>query len=212
MNGNTASLGLQRYYRWHAHFYDATRWAFLFGRTALIRLAAAHVCPRRILEVGCGTGRNLRELARFFPDAQIVGLDLSEEMLAKARQKLSRYSPRVSLLQREYNAPVSQGDPFDLIVFSYSLSMINPGYREVLDICREDLSPHGCLAAVDFHDTSFPWFRRWMGVNHVRMEGQILMALREAGFLRRSCNITSAYGGLWRWFVYLGRARSNISL
>jgi S-adenosylmethionine-diacylgycerolhomoserine-N-methlytransferase len=128
-------------------------------------------------------------------------------MLAKARQKLRSYGPRVSLLQREYNAPVSQGDPFDLIVFSYCLSMINPGYREVLDICREDLSPHGCLAAVDFHDTSFPWFRRWMGVNHVRLEGQLLAAVREAGFLPRSGNITSAYGGLWRWFVYLGEAR-----
>src|SRR5258705_4591589 len=49
-----------RYYRWHAHFYDVTRWAFLFGRTALIRLAAGQLRPRRILEVGCGTGRILR--------------------------------------------------------------------------------------------------------------------------------------------------------
>ena len=63
MSDDAAFASLDRYYRWHAHFYDATRWAFLFGRKALIRLAAKQLQPRRILEVGCGTGKNLAELA-----------------------------------------------------------------------------------------------------------------------------------------------------
>lgn len=174
MSGGAAVANLDAYYRWHAHFYDATRWAFLFGRNALIRLAAKELRPRRILEVGCGTGRNLAHMARCFPDAEIVGLDLSAEMVAKARKKVEIYGPRVSLLQRVYNAPVSDGDPFDLIVFSYCLTMINPGYAEVLRLCLQDLHPQGRLALVDFHDAGFGWFRRWMGLNHVRMDGQIL--------------------------------------
>ena len=203
VSGDAALRRLHGYYRWHAHFYDATRWTFLFGRTALIRLAAERLRPRRILEVGCGTGRNLTELARFFPEAEIVGLDLSAEMVRKARKKIERYGPRVSLLQRVYDGPVSGGDPFDLIIFSYCLSMINPGYADVLKLCDRDLATQGHLALVDFHDTSFGWFRRWMGLNHVRMDGQVLAALQSAGLNLQPCLVKSAYGGLWRWFACL---------
>ncbi|MGB4876086.1 MAG: class I SAM-dependent methyltransferase, partial [Candidatus Competibacter sp.] len=76
------AAALTRYYRWHAPLYDATRWSFLFGRAALIRGIALHRRPRRILEVGCGTGANLLRLSRWFPDADITGLDLSADMLA----------------------------------------------------------------------------------------------------------------------------------
>ena len=203
VSGRAALASLDGYYRWHAHFYDATRWAFLFGRTALLRLCAEQHRPRRILEVGCGTGKNLAELARFFPQAEIVGLDLSAEMLDKARKKIAGYGPRVSLLQRVYNHPVSDGDPFDLIVFSYCLTMINPGHTEVLRLCEQDLSANGRVAVVDFHDSRFAWFRRWMGLNHVRMDGQILEALQAGGFKLRPCLVRSAYGGLWRWFACL---------
>jgi len=205
VSDNAALQSLHGYYRWHAHFYDATRWAFLFGRTALILQAANQLRPRRILEVGCGTGKNLAELARRFPHAEIVGLDLSAEMLAKARKKIDVYGQRISLLERAYSAPVSNGDPFDLIVLSYCLSMINPGYDEVLALCNLDLSPHGSLAIVDFHDTRFAWFRRWMGVNHVRMDGQILAALEKSRLNLDSCSVTRAYGGLWRRFACLAR-------
>ena len=203
MSGDVALDSLHRYYRWHAHFYDATRWAFLFGRRELIHSAAERLRPRRILEVGCGTGRNLVELARCFPDAQIVGLDLSADMLSKARKKVETYRPRVSLREGAYNFPISSGNPFDLIVLSYCLSMINPGFAEVLRICDQDLSSRGHLALVDFHDTQFNWFRNWMGLNHVRMDGQILAALKEAKLHLHPCKVGSAYGGLWRWFSCL---------
>ena len=203
MSDQAALTNLGGYYRWHAHFYDATRWAFLFGRTDVLRLCAEQQRPRRILEVGCGTGKNLAELARVFPQAEIVGLDLSAEMLGKARKKISGYGPRVSLLQRVYNEPVSDGDPFDLIVFSYCLTMINPGFAQVLRLSEQDLNANGCLAVVDFHDSRFAWFRRWMGLNHVRMDGQIIEALQKTGFTLRPCLVRSAYGGLWRWFCCL---------
>ena len=65
---------LNRYYRWHARLYDATRWSFLFGRGALVRaIAARPEPPRNILEVGCGTGENLVRLARQFPTAAVTG-------------------------------------------------------------------------------------------------------------------------------------------
>jgi S-adenosylmethionine-diacylgycerolhomoserine-N-methlytransferase len=175
VSDNAAFANLQGYYRWHAHLYDATRWSF-------------------------GTGRNLAELARAFPYAEIVGLDLSAEMLAKAQKKIAPYARRVSLRECAYNTPVSGGDPFDLIVLSYCLSMINPGYADVLRLCERDLSPQGRLAVVDFHDTKSAWFRSWMGMNHVRMDGQILAALHAAGLNVQPCVVSPAYGGVWRWF------------
>ncbi|HCN31466.1 MAG TPA: class I SAM-dependent methyltransferase [Verrucomicrobiales bacterium] len=200
---NDASLA--GYYRWHARIYDLTRWAFLFGRGRILRHAARHVVmPERILEVGCGTGKNLVELAEIFPKAQILGLDLSKDMLDQARPKIRRHAPRVSLMQRAYDAPVAIGRKFDLIVFSYSLSMINPGYEKVLDICREDLSARGMVAVVDFHESRQAWFRRWMGVNHVRMEGHILESLRHR-FTAAHCEVRHAYGDLWRYMFFIGQ-------
>ena len=112
MSDRTGVVNLDGYYRWHAHFYDATRWAFLFGRSALLRLCAEEHRPRRILEIGCGTGKNLAELARVFPQAEIVGLDLSAEMLGKARKKIAG-TVREYLCCSECTAPrVSDGNPF----------------------------------------------------------------------------------------------------
>ena len=210
MSDRALSATLNKYYRWQAHLYDSTRWAFLFGRTPLIRMAAEGIRPVRILEVGCGTGKNLAELARVFPEAEIIGLDLSTEMLRKARKKTQVFGSRVSLLQRVYNAPVSDGTPFDLIVFSYCLSMINPGFAEVLQVCLDDLGKEGHVAVVDFHDTGFTWFRRWMGLNHVRMQGQVLAAVAGAGLTIEHCEVRSAYGGLWRWFACVAKRKTGM--
>lgn len=196
---------LAGYYRWHASIYDLTRWAFLFGRNAIVRQANRHMMmPQRILEIGCGTGKNLVTLAERFPKAQIMGLDLSRDMLDRARKKVKGYGPRVGLLHRSYTAPVAMKSKFDLIVLSYSLSMINPGYDEVLRLCREDLSDRGLIVVVDFHESRWAWFRRWMGVNHVRMEGQVLVELRQH-FQPLSCEVKRGYGDLWRYLMFVGK-------
>ncbi len=199
---------LRGYYRLHAGVYDLTRWAFLFGRRTLVAEASRRIDPpARILEIGCGTGKNLAALARAFPKAHLVGLDLSAEMLGRAKAKLAPYGDRVELLHRPYAQPLSEtdgGEGFGLVVVSYALSMMNPGYGQVLAHCRRDLGEGGVLAVADFHDTRHEWFRRWMGVNHVRMEGHLLAALESEcePLLRR---IGRGYGGLWEYFVYLGR-------
>jgi S-adenosylmethionine-diacylgycerolhomoserine-N-methlytransferase len=201
---NAASL--RGYYRWHAKFYDATRWAFLFGRRGLIETVAREIeAPSRILEIGCGTGKNLVALAEAFPSAKITGLDLSSDMLDRARAKTAPFTDRIELLHRPYDGPVAgEEGRFDLIVISYALSMINPGYDEVISLCRGDLREGGVIAVVDFHETRWTWFRKWMGVNHVRMEGQILARL-DAGYDAVVREIGRGYGGLWRYVTFVGR-------
>ena len=193
------------YYRWHAHIYDLTRWAFLFGRRKLVRRVAQLGTPRRILEIGCGTGSNLAQMALAFPEAEITGIDLSEDMLQKAKRKLLKHGVRVRLINRTYDAPFSPEAPFDVIFISYCLSMINPGFEQVLRDCADDLSPSGYIAIVDFHASSSKWFKQWMSLNHVRMEEQISHSLTSLSYVPERVQTSKAFGGLWDYLVYVGR-------
>ena len=195
---------LERYYRLHARIYDLSRWSFLRGRKALMAQAADSLHPQSILEVGCGTGTNLKHLARFFPQAQLWGLDLSGDMLAVARRKLGPYSPRLTLVQAAYDRPLAPGEGFDLVVFSYALSMFNPGWEQALKAATADLTPQGAIAVVDFHDSAFKTFKKWMGLNHVRLDGHLLPHL-SLQFPSQRGAVRPVYGGLWSYFYFLGR-------
>lgn len=54
------------------------------------------VAPRRVLDLGCGTGRTTRHLAKRFPDARVVGVEASGAMLEHARQH--EEPPRVTFV------------------------------------------------------------------------------------------------------------------
>jgi S-adenosylmethionine-diacylgycerolhomoserine-N-methlytransferase len=202
--GTREQASIEGYYRWHARIYDATRWSFLFGRTAILREVAKLATPTRILEVGCGTGKNVETLCRFFPQAHVTGIDLSETMLDVARRKAAPFGSRIQLLHGAYGtAPTGDGN-YDLILFSYALSMFNPGFEEAIATAHRDLAPGGNVAVVDFHDTRLPIFARWMGVNHVRMNGQ-LHPILQSRFEPRVDRLQAAYGGVWRYLLYVGR-------
>jgi S-adenosylmethionine-diacylgycerolhomoserine-N-methlytransferase len=201
--GLPAGAAVEKYYRFHSHIYDATRWSFLFGRSAILENFPG-APPRRILEVGCGTGRNLVELARRFPPAQITGVDLSAPMLELARKKTLPFGPRVQLLHQAYAAPLSDPPAYDLVLFSYALTMFNPGYDTAIAAAHRDLVPGGRIAVVDFHDSRFGLFERWMGMNHVRMNGQLRPLLLPL-FTPTTDRLCPAYAGVWRYLLFVGR-------
>jgi S-adenosylmethionine-diacylgycerolhomoserine-N-methlytransferase len=196
---------IERYYRVHAGIYDLTRWSFLWGREALVRRVAHYLSPARILEVGCGTGKNLQHLGRLFPQAQLWGLDLSADMLAVATKKLQRLVHRLTLIQASYDHPVEAESHFDLVVFSYALSMFNPGWEQALAAASRDLIPGGAVAVVDFHDSGSTAFKHWMGLNHVRLDGHLLPGLK-SHFPHHEATIRPAFAGIWSYFLFIGRA------
>jgi S-adenosylmethionine-diacylgycerolhomoserine-N-methlytransferase len=205
---SSSHTSLKDYYRWHARIYDLTRWAFLFGRARIIHLAASQMDqPISILEIGCGTGRNLAALAQHFPQAQITGLDLSSDMLERARSKVQEFGPRVVLLHRAYDAPVATAAKFDLIVLSYSLSMINPGFAEVLRICKTDLSPTGIVAVVAGARrlAHTDWLRADKALHTLlgiaRFPGTDTVRNLFARF--RQCHIEEFWRPLWKWLLTL---------
>lgn len=191
-------------YSAHAVWYDATRWAFLFGRKTVVQHLPAH--PRQtLLEVGCGTGHNLRYLARAHPGWQLVGLDVSPDMLALSAKATAAFAGRVRLLEQPYGAGVpALPHPVDQVLFSYSLTMFNPGWEAALDQALADLKPGGHIAVVDFHHSSARVFQAWMASYHVRLDGHLLPAL-EARFEPVFRSIRPAWGGLWRYFLFVGQ-------
>ncbi|WP_439545021.1 class I SAM-dependent methyltransferase [Sandarakinorhabdus sp.] len=145
---------MDRIYRRQRHFYDLTRKYYLLGRDDLIAgLDAGTGC--HVLEVGCGTGRNLIAAARRFPGARFTGIDISQEMLATARSNVARagLDGRITLRPGDATAfdpaALSDGTGFDRVFLSYTLSMI-PDWRAALAQSAAALAPGGRLDLVDF--------------------------------------------------------------
>jgi S-adenosylmethionine-diacylgycerolhomoserine-N-methlytransferase len=174
-------------YRHQRYIYDLTRKYYLFGRDRLIR--DLDLKPgERLIEVGCGTARNLIAIAQLYPGAILYGLDASQEMLKTAEQAIARagLSSRIKLIHAYAEAltPALFGEdkPFDRAVFSYSLSMI-PDWRQAMRAASQALAPDGRIHVVDFGDLSGmgPVFaglmRAWLRQFHVEPRVEILRGL-----------------------------------
>jgi S-adenosylmethionine-diacylgycerolhomoserine-N-methlytransferase len=202
---NEQSKKMQAYYAWQSKIYDATRWSFLFGRDEIIkRLPFQREDSFKVLEIGCGTGYNLSHLAQRFPNAELIGLDVSDHMIDKSYKKTRAFSDRLKLENRPYTlGETNYNDQIDLILFSYSLTMINPQWRDLILRAGKDLKKGGHIAVVDFYDSKFQWFKNHMSNHHVRMDSH-LTPLLDAKFKTSLCVVKTAYGGIWQYFMYLG--------
>ncbi|MDX2116952.1 MAG: class I SAM-dependent methyltransferase [Planctomycetota bacterium] len=147
---------MDRIYRVVRHVYDASRKFFLLGRDDAIR--AIPEDAQTIVEIGCGTARNLIKIASLRPSAQLFGVDASREMLATAEASVARHLPgrRVALRaglaeDLDPHATFGRAEPFDVALFSYSLSMM-PTWRDALDAAVRSVKPGGTIIIVDFWD------------------------------------------------------------
>ncbi|GJE17474.1 class I SAM-dependent methyltransferase [Methylobacterium marchantiae] len=161
---------MDRMYRRQRYIYDASRKFYLLGRDRMI----AELAPPTggsVLEIGCGTGRNLLRIAHTYPTVRCFGLDVSGEMLHTAGRAVARagLGHRIRFARGDATAfdPAAMfGEAeFDRIVISYALSMIPP-WRAVLAEAAGHLAPAGALHVVDFGDQNrLPGPARW-ALNH----------------------------------------------
>ncbi len=207
---NHADL-MDRTYRYQRHFYDLTRRYYLLGRD---RLIAELDAPEgtTVLEVGCGTGRNLVHAARLYPQALLHGMDISDEMLATAHKTAVRHSAYIRFAQGDatrFNPYAAFGvSRFDRIFMSYTLSMI-PDWQKTLaqGICN--LAHGGSLHIVDFggQERLPRWFRAllraWLAKFHVSPRDELERVLRAlAAKLGAELEFRSLYGG-YAWYAVL---------
>ena len=168
---------MDRMYRPQRHIYDLTRKHYLLGRDEMID-ALSPPPGSHVLEISCGTGRNLMRASRLYPQARFYGMDISSVMLDAARAKSSRNRSAAPIAFAEGDATDFDAQAlfgvarFERIFISYALSMI-PAWREALAHAFELLTPDGELHVVDFGDQAgLPlWFRialaRWLAWFHV---------------------------------------------
>jgi S-adenosylmethionine-diacylgycerolhomoserine-N-methlytransferase len=170
--GSSHAALMDEVYRGQRHIYDFTRKYYLFGRDTLIEGLAAKP-GMRVLEVACGTGRNLAKIGKAWPGVRLFGLDISAEMLKSARAALGGEAMLGEGDACAFDPQTLLGEArFERIVLSYSLSMI-PAWDSALDHAAGQLAPGGQLHIVDFGDLAglpapaAALLRAWLAKFHV---------------------------------------------
>ncbi len=127
-------------YRRTAPYYDAVFGVLLGpGRRRTVRLAN-RLQGRRLLEVGVGTGLSL---ARYRRDFSIVGIDVSEEMLSRAQERVA--AKGLDNVEGLYNMDAENldfaDDSFDIVCAMYIASVVPHPARllsELQRVCKPD--------------------------------------------------------------------------
>ena len=201
--GSSHAALMDEVYRGQRHIYDFTRKYYLFGRDTLIEGLNAKP-GMRVLEVACGTGRNLAKIGKAWPGVRLFGLDISAEMLKSARAAVGDEARLGEGDACSFDASALLGEAqFDRIVLSYSLSMI-PDWEGALKHAAGLLAPGGELHVVDFGDLGgLPgpfarMLRAWLAKFHVAPRADMAaVATRIAAAHGLALNST---GGMFDYF------------
>ena len=87
--------------------------------------------PERFLDLGSGTGYTLRRVLEAFPSARAVGLDVSNEMLDRARQRLAGLETQVDLRLSDIARPELDAT-YDAIVSILAVHHLHPDEKRHL--------------------------------------------------------------------------------
>ena len=142
---------VRRRYNRLAKFFILFEWLFLLPRSIRGKAVSQLELKRggRVLEVGCGTGRNLALLLEAVgAEGQVYGVDLSEGMLAKAKELCARREWHNVELMRADAADYVLPEPVDGAIFSLSYAVI-PHHKDALRHAWKQLRPGGYLVIMD---------------------------------------------------------------
>lgn len=125
----------------------------------------------RVLEIGCGTGASLVELARkTSPGGAVIGVDISPKMCARSERRAERSGLRSCIEIHRTDAAALPFDEasFDAVLLSFTLELFSESdMATVLSECRRVLLEGGRLAVVSLSLTNagpavrlYEWFHR----------------------------------------------------
>lgn len=192
---------------------------------ALDRLRSRAPPPRRILDIGCGTGELGRLAAHRYPGAVVVGADFTEAMLALARTNCpARLAGRTRFARATAQHLPFRDGRFDLVASAFVARNL-PDLPGALREMHRVLAPGGSVLMLDITGPPGPWARRmflgyfgrvvpWMGaaigsegpytylprsLRHLPPVPELVDWLRAAGFDRAEARPLS--GGIVTAFL-----------
>ncbi len=121
---------------------------FFFDLDHLVEILLDESRPRRILEIGCGEGCLTERLGQAFPEAQILGIDISPRV-----GRLARVDPTRVEFRTEPAGSVAKARPraFDLVVLCDVLHHVPAAHRDqLIREALDCLSPGGLLVLKDW--------------------------------------------------------------
>lgn len=141
----------------------ARKYDFLLNTASLgfygkfIRAAVAAMDIRadeKILDLGCGTGRNACLMAQYLNGGSITGIDISDEMGAQFKANCS-HLPNTDFLNQRIDVPFSLQEAFDRAFISFVLHGFPQEVRlQIIKNAYDNLKPGGLFSILDFAEFS----------------------------------------------------------
>jgi demethylmenaquinone methyltransferase/2-methoxy-6-polyprenyl-1,4-benzoquinol methylase len=154
-------------------FWQDPRW-----RAAMVEAVQAQPAER-VLDVATGTGLVARDLVRRY-GCEVVGLDQSAPMLARARSRLAGdpvLAERVELIEGEAERLPFAAAEFDHLTFTYLLRYVDDPAATLRELARV-VAPGGRVASLEFAVPQGVWLWPWRLYTRVGLPGLGRLASR----------------------------------
>lgn len=162
----TRTLEISKAFNRHATDYErVAKVQQEIGERLLERLLYLKIAPQRILDLGCGPGFFSRELVKLYPKAQIVGIDLAQEMLVQAQKKY-RWRHKWAVVAADmHQLPFATG-AFDL-VFANQVIHWGSSLEQVFRELNRVMNTNACFMFTTLGPDTFKELKSsWSGINH----------------------------------------------
>lgn len=150
----------ERHFSEAAHRYDVATRAMSLGRDRSWKRRLVEALPDMdepaCLDLACGTGDITELLAAKYPHGRILGLDLTEAMLALARER--RTTERIQYIEGDMSETGLSSESLDVITGSYAVRNA-PDLEKTLREIHRLLKPGGTAALLDFSKPAAHWYQ-----------------------------------------------------
>ncbi len=144
----------KRTYARVARLYDILDFPFEHGRYKPLRRQLFADLRGRILDAGVGTGRNMP----FYPEGgEVIGIDLSPDMLAMAARRRARLGAEVELMEMDVLRTDFPDNHFDAVVATFLFCVLDedqqlPALKELARVCK----PGGEIRILEYAYSKHP--------------------------------------------------------